>query len=155
MANKTLKTFLAGYGIKKVSDIESMSKQSPQTLRNWYKNKSKKALIECCVLAYRLRVQTSTQVNQEFNTEGLGNLSSYLERYGYKQAQFERMSNQSYQTLSNWFMSEKKRHMIGIIRDAVEWTRLSNSDESQDKIFKSFSLEDVVKNRKGFKGKYY
>ncbi|MDC5753596.1 hypothetical protein [Vibrio europaeus] len=155
MANEMLKTFLAGYGIKKVSDIEGISRQSDQTLRHWHKNESKQALVKCCVLAYRFRLDRKQELNQEFDSKGLKSLGDYLEAHGYEMKQFERISNQSYQTLSNWFLNPKKSYLISIIKDALEWTEQGGSTEPKGKEIKSFSLERVLKNRKGFKGKYY
>lgn len=150
-----LKTFLAGYGIKKVSDFAGISCQSSQTLRNWLKSDTKRQVVKCCALAYHYRLANGQPVNQEFDSKGFDGLNDYLESEGMDMATLESTSNQSYQTLSNWFLNPKKSCLIGVILDAVKWIKVKGDTNPHDREMKRFELERVVKDRKSFKGKYY
>ena len=154
MATETLKTFLAGYGIKKVGDLNAISKQSSQTLRNWHKKESKQALIKCCIMAYRFRLDNNLELCQELDTHGTSELRGYLEVNGYEMREFEHISKQSYQTLSNWFLNPNKSHLIEVIKHAIEWEKKNEAPQEKAKGIKSFDLERVIKNR-NFKKKYY
>ena len=119
---KTMKiqSFLSDYGIK-VAELQALSGQSGQTLRNW--QESKPALILCLIGAYKWHIYKHGCVlpAKSFESEDRETINKYLEMHDTSLEGIRLLSDQSGETLRNWINSPKKYMMIDVLIYADRW----------------------------------
>ena len=125
MSKTKLNHFLKLYKIH-VADLSAMSGQSPQTIRNWYRNgehNDKSLLVVALIAAYKWREHTLNIDALKPEFESGKQLSTYLATFKMELSDLAHVSGQSPQTLRNWLNSPDKFLLINILIDAVSWQR--------------------------------
>ena len=120
-----LSVFLEPYGLK-VKQLEALSGQSPQTLRNWFasgKKTDKAHLITCLIASHNWRTHHLIELYPKDKVVPDKTLTEYLKPHNIKPDELAIVSGQSLQTLRNWLKSPYKFLMIDIMIDAVNWLR--------------------------------
>ena len=125
MSKTRLNHFLKLYKIH-VADLSAMSGQSPQTIRNWFRNgenNEKSLLIVALIAAYKWREHTLTTHGLKPVFQSGKQLSTYLKPLKMELSDLTHVSGQSPQTLRNWLNASDKYLLIDILVDAVHWQR--------------------------------
>ncbi len=120
----TLNPFLKKYGLR-LTHVITISAQSPATLRNWYENKP--SLIVCLIASHKWRTFNSLPIigEVEFSDSRRTTLGKYLSEYNVTLEEICWMSEQSSETLRNWFLAPTKFMLIDILIHAVLWRKKS------------------------------